>query len=120
MILKKCHLQRRPVQCHSEFCKRKSQELNLSFFNPRQQAGFLRTLMLRTATTGDVMVLIQFFYEDKTKREKLLDAIVSEFPEITSLQYVINSKGNDTIYDQDVICYKGKDHIFEDHGRFEV
>ena len=60
------------------------------------------------------MVLLQFFEENKEKRELLLDFVASEFPEITSLQYVINSKGNDTIYDQEVICYKGQDHIFEE------
>jgi 23S rRNA (uracil1939-C5)-methyltransferase len=59
------------------------------------------------------MVLIQFFHEDKEKRELLLDAVAEMFPEITSLQYVINEKGNDTLYDQEVICYKGRDHIFE-------
>lgn len=112
--IKKCHLQRDPSNAIRNFVKEKAQELNLSFFNPRQQEGFLRTLMLRTATTGDVMVLVQFYFEDKGDREKLLNAIVAEFPEITSLQYVINSKGNDTIYDQDVICYHGKDHITEE------
>ena len=60
------------------------------------------------------MVLIQFFKEDKTKRNLLLDFLSETFPEITSIQYVINEKGNDTIYDQDVICYKGPDHIFEE------
>ncbi|PVW15901.1 23S rRNA (uracil(1939)-C(5))-methyltransferase RlmD [Marixanthomonas spongiae] len=111
--IEKCHLQRDPSNAIRNFVKEKAQELNLSFFNPRKQEGFLRTLMLRTATTGDVMVLIQFYFEEKENREKLLDAIITEFPEITSLQYVINSKGNDTIYDQEVICYHGKDHITE-------
>ncbi len=60
------------------------------------------------------MVLIQFFEAKKDQRELLLDALGSKFPEITSLQYVINSKPNDTIYDQEVICYKGSDHIFEE------
>src|SRR5690606_3569746 len=52
--------------------------------------------------------------EDKEKRELLLDHLAETFPEITSLQYVINGKANDTIYDQEVICYKGQDHIFEE------
>ena len=60
------------------------------------------------------MVLIQFFNEDKAQRELLLDYVKTEFPEITSLQYVINEKGNDTIYDQEVICYHGKDFIEEE------
>ena len=112
--IEKCHLQRDPSNAIRNFVKQKAQELNFSFFNPRKQEGFLRTLMLRTATTGDVMVLVQFYFEDKENREKLLDAIAAEFPEITSLQYVVNSKGNDTIYDQEVICYHGKDHITEE------
>src|SRR5690606_28917434 len=74
----------------------------------------LRTLMIRTSSTGEIMIVVQFFAEDAVKRTLLLDNIAANFPEITSLQYVINSKGNDTIYDQDVIVYKGRDHIFEE------
>ncbi len=109
-----CHLQRDPSNDIRNFVKNKGEELNLTFYNNRKQEGFLRTLMIRTSSIGDVMVLIQFFHEDKNNRELLLDAIDHQFPEISSLQYVINSKGNDTIYDQDVVCYKGKDHIFEE------
>tara|TARA_R110002073_G_scaffold220635_2_gene380826 strand:- start:638 stop:1375 length:738 start_codon:yes stop_codon:yes gene_type:complete len=60
------------------------------------------------------MVLVQFFHEDKVNIELLMEAIGNEFSEITSLLYVVNSKGNDTLYDQDVICFKGEDHIFEE------
>jgi 23S rRNA (uracil1939-C5)-methyltransferase len=60
------------------------------------------------------MVVVQFFENDKEKRELLLNFISEKFPEITSLQYVINHKGNDTIYDQEVICFSGKDHIVEE------
>ena len=109
-----CFLQRDPSNAIRNFVKSKAEELNLTFFNNRNKEGFLRTLMLRTSSTGDLMVLLQFFYEDQTNRELLLDAVSAKFPEITSLQYVINSKGNDTIYDQDVICYRGNDHIFEE------
>ena len=109
-----CHLQRDPSNAIRNFIKNKAEELQLPFYNARKQEGFLRTLMLRTSSTGDVMVLLQFFYEDKEKRELLLNAVISEFPELTSLLYVINSKGNDTIYDQEVICFYGEDHIFEE------
>jgi len=112
--IEKCHLQEDPSNAIRDFIKAKAQKLNIAFFNTRKQEGLLRTLMIRTATTGDVMVLLQFFKEDEESRKLLLDAIVSEFPEITSLLYVINSKGNDTIYDQEVICYHGSDHIFEE------
>lgn len=112
--LKKCHLQRDPSNAIRDFVKAKAEALELSFFNTRKQEGFLRTLMIRTSSTGDVMVLLQFFHEDVKNRILLLDAIASQFPEITSLLYVINAKGNDTIYDQEVLCHFGKDHIFEE------
>ncbi len=112
--IKECHLQEDPSNAIRNFVKEFSTKNDLPFFNTREQSGLLRTLMIRTSSTGEIMVLIQFFQEDKEKRELLLDALASEFPEITSLQYVINSKGNDTIYDQEVICYKGQDHIYEE------
>jgi len=84
------------------------------FFNLRFQEGFLRTLMIRTTSTGDLMVVVVFYYEDVERREALLSHIAEQFPEITSLQYVINEKCNDTITDQDVILFKGKDHILEE------
>ncbi len=112
--LEKCHLQADPSNAIRDFIKKTAIELEMPFFNTRKQEGILRTLMIRTSSTGDVMVLIQFFKEDEAKRTLLMDAIVSEFPELTSLLYVINSKGNDTIYDQEVICYHGTDHIFEE------
>ena len=111
--LNQCHLQAEPSNSIRNFVKATAEELHLSFFNTRRQEGFLRTLMIRTSSTGEVMVLLQFFHEDEKNRISLLDAIASKFPEITSLLYVINSKGNDTIYDQEVICYSGSDHIFE-------
>lgn len=109
-----CHLQQNPSNAIRNFVKQKAEDLNLTFFNNRKQEGFLRTLMLRTSSTGDIMVLIQFFHEDEKNRNLLMQAIVDEFPEITSLLYVINSKGNDTIYDQEVVCFAGEDHIFEE------
>ena len=112
--INKCHLQADPSNAIRNAVKEFAVANNLAFFNTREQSGLLRTLMIRTASTGDVMVLIQFFEDDKSKRELLLDYLSEKFPEITALLYVINNKGNDTIYDQDVICYKGQDHIFEE------
>jgi 23S rRNA (uracil1939-C5)-methyltransferase len=86
----------------------------LSFFNPRNHEGLLRTLMIRTASTGEIMVLVQFFEDDKEKRELLLDFLAERFPTITSLQYVVNSKANDTLYDQNIILYKGRNYILEE------
>ncbi|WP_282121919.1 23S rRNA (uracil(1939)-C(5))-methyltransferase RlmD [Algibacter mikhailovii] len=112
--VKTCHLQADPSNAIRNAVKAFAIENGLAFFNTKNQTGLLRTMMIRTSTTGDIMVMIQFFKEDKAKRELLLDFIAETFPQITSLQYVINGKANDTIYDQDVICYKGEDHIFEE------
>jgi 23S rRNA (uracil1939-C5)-methyltransferase len=112
--IEKCHLQRDPSNAIRNFVKTEGERLDIPFFNTRKQEGMLRTLMLRTTSIGELMVVVQFYEENKVKREALLDSIAKEFPEITSLQYVINNKGNDTIYDQKVICYKGIDHIFEE------
>lgn len=117
-----CFLQAEPSNAIRDFVKAKAEELNLSFFNTRNQEGFLRTLMIRTSSTGEVMVLLQFFHEDEANRKLLLDAIATQFPNLTSLLYVINSKGNDTLYDQDVHVFYGRDHIFEEMEglRFKV
>ena len=112
--VKKCHLQEDPSNDIRNFIKNYGIENGLEFYNPRDQDGLLRTIMLRISSTGEIMVVIQFFKEDKEKREGLLNALSEKFPEITSLQYVINSKGNDTLYDQNIILFKGKDHIFEE------
>ena len=110
----KCHLQADPSNAIRNAVKSFAIENKLEFFNTRHQEGLLRTLMIRTSSTGDIMVVVQFFKDDKTKRELLMNHLATTFPEITSLQYIINGKANDTIYDQDVICYKGQDHIFEE------
>ncbi len=112
--INKCHLQADPSNAIRLEVKNFALENKLSFFNTRNQTGLLRTLMIRTSSIGEIMVLIQFFSDAKEKRTKLLDHLKETFPEITSLQYVINSKGNDTIYDQEVVCYHGRDHIFEE------
>lgn len=112
--IEKCHLQQDPSNAIRNEIRAFAIEHNLAFFNPRNHEGFLRTLMIRTSSTGEIMVLIQFFEEQKENRELLLNFIAERFPEITSLQYVINGKANDTIYDQDVKLYKGRDYILEE------
>lgn len=112
--LDKCHLQADPSNAIRNKIRDFATEHNLEFFNPREQTGLLRSLMIRTSSTGEYMILIQFYKENEAKRLLLLDYIIKEFPEVTSLQYVINQKGNDTIYDQDVILYYGQDFIYEE------
>ena len=112
--ISKCYLQEDPSNVIRNEIKRFSVENDLPFFDARNQEGLLRTLMIRTASTGEIMVLIQFYKENKAQRELLLNHIAETFPSITSLQYVINSKANDTLYDQDIKLYKGRDYILEE------
>jgi 23S rRNA (uracil1939-C5)-methyltransferase len=109
-----CHLQEDPSNAIRNSIREFAVQNGMTFFNARNHEGLLRTLMIRTASTGEIMVLIQFFENDKEKRELLLEHIQEKFPQITSLQYVINSKANDTLYDQDIKLYKGRDYILEE------
>jgi len=112
--VKKCWLQGDPSNAVRNAVKDFAIKHQIPFFNTRQQTGVLRTLMIRNTSIGELMVVVQFFKDDLKKRTVLLDHLKTTFPEITSLQYIINGKANDTIYDQEVICYHGRDHIFED------
>ena len=112
--IKKCHLQADPSNEMRLFVKQFAIAEGITFFNPRNHTGELRTLMIRTSSNGEYMVLVQFCENNPTNRIKLLEAIKTQFPSITSLQYVINQKANDTIYDQEVICFSGRDHIIEE------
>lgn len=86
---------------------------NIPFFNHSTQSGELRTLMIRTTSTGEIMILIQFYIDNKSNRELLLNFIRETFPDTNSLLYVINNKANDTIYDQKVECHYGNSFITE-------
>lgn len=86
----------------------------LSFFDIRKQEGFLRTMIVRTSSIGELMLIVVFFYQDNEKINDLLQHLASKFPEITSLLYVVNSKANDTITDQEIITFKGESAIFEE------
>ncbi|HOK36879.1 MAG TPA: 23S rRNA (uracil(1939)-C(5))-methyltransferase RlmD [Paludibacteraceae bacterium] len=93
--------------------RRYAMEKGFSFFDLRRQEGFLRTMIIRTSSTGEVMVIISFFQENKKWREDLLQYLADTFPQITSLLYVINPKANDTIADQKINVFKGNEYIFE-------
>lgn len=112
--IEKCWLQQDPSNTIRNSIKEFANKNNLSFFDARNHSGLLRTLMIRTASTGEIMVLIQFYDNDKAVQNLLLNYIAETFPQITSLQYVINQKANDTLYDQDIILYKGRDYILEE------
>ena len=84
------------------------------FFDLRNQDGLMRTLIVRTASTGEIMVIVVFYKDEQDKINELLTYVAEQFPQITSLLYIINSKCNDTITDQKVEVFKGKDHIIEE------
>lgn len=114
--LKECHLQRDPSNEIRLAIRSFALKYGLTFFDIRGQYGLLRTLIIRTATTGDLMVILAFFEDDQNSINALLEHLVAEFPAITSLMYVINSKKNDTILDLVIRPYFGKDHIIEKIG----
>lgn len=110
----KCYLQNELCNEVRDAIKSYAFSNGLSFFDLRNHEGFLRTMVFRTSSTGEVMLILVFYHEDKTAREALLEHLKNKFPQITSLLYVINGKCNDTITDQDVHVYHGQDHIFEE------
>jgi 23S rRNA (uracil1939-C5)-methyltransferase len=100
-------------------------ETGMTFFDLRQQTGLLRDVIIRNSNTGEWLVIIQFHYEEKDDEQRakgLLQHIADKFPQISSLMYLDNQKCNDTIGDQDILTFKGNDHIFEtmEDLRFKV
>ena len=120
--VKKCWLQPEPSNAIRLAVREYAKANELSFYNIRKEEGLLRNMIVRTSETGEVMVNVIFFYEDAEKREGLMNMLAEKFPEITSLLYVVNGKKNDTITDQEVVLFKGRDHIFEemDGLRFKI
>ncbi len=117
-----CYLQAEPSNSIRNFIKAYTLEHEYSYFDLVAQQGFLRNLIIRTTTTGEVMVILSFFHDDKPAIKSLLDALAAKFPEITSLIYVINGKKNDTISDLPMICHSGKPYITEQlgHVKFRI
>ena len=110
----KCWLQPDPSNKIRNFIYKYAINEGLEFFDIREQHGFLRTLIIRTSSIGETMVIVTFFKDDEEERIRLLKAVKKNFPEITSLLYVINQKGNDTITDQKIELFSGRDFIFEE------
>jgi 23S rRNA (uracil1939-C5)-methyltransferase len=114
--IEECHLQPEPSNSIKNKVREYALKNHLEFFDLREQKGFLRNIVIRNSLKGKVMVIVVFFHEDAEKREGLLDFLASEFPQISSLQYVINSKKNDSLNDQEPILYKGEAHLTEYMG----
>ena len=114
IYLDACHLQSDPSNAIRNFCKEEAERQSLRFFNPRHQSGDLRTLMIRNTQGDQLMVLIQFCEASEEAIQRYLSAIISAFPTIHSLLYTINTKANDTLYDQEILCFHGADFIEEE------
>jgi 23S rRNA (uracil1939-C5)-methyltransferase len=120
--INRCHLQADPSNTIRLEVKKYALENNLSFFDLRDQHGLLRNIIIRTSSTGEVMVIVVFFKNEEAEIKGLLEHLKLTFQEITSLQYVVNEKKNDTIFDQQVLCYSGEEVIYEkmENLRFRI
>nr|WP_139237240.1 23S rRNA (uracil(1939)-C(5))-methyltransferase RlmD [Pontibacter akesuensis] len=112
--IKHCYLQPDPSNAIRLEVKRYAREHSLPFIDLVKHVGYMRNLIIRTANTGEVMVIVQVFEDKPEEMEALMQHLATTFPEITSLQYVVNSKGNETFHDLEVVCYKGLPYIHED------
>jgi 23S rRNA (uracil1939-C5)-methyltransferase len=111
--VQECHLQPEPSNAIRLAVRDEAVRNNIPFFDLRKQIGFLRTLTIRTANTGEVMVILQVTYDKMQWIELILRRLEAAFPEITSFHYVINGKKNDTFHDLNIVCWKGNEYITE-------
>lgn len=117
-----CYLQEAPSNEIRNSLRAFALKNDVSFYDLRQHEGALRNLIIRTASTGELMVIVVFAYADEDTIAKTMAFLTHEFPKITSLLYIRNQKKNDTIFDQEIHVYAGRDHIFEEMEglRFKV
>lgn len=110
--IRKCYLQPEPSNAIRLYIKQYAIEHGIPFYNIRENTGIFRNMFVRTTDDGQVMLIV-CFAKDFDGREAMLDAIAEQFPQITSLYYIINSKLNDSIGDQECILYRGDEAIYE-------
>ncbi|MBL7764874.1 MAG: 23S rRNA (uracil(1939)-C(5))-methyltransferase RlmD [Chitinophagaceae bacterium] len=117
-----CHLQSEPTNEIRNFIRTFALERGYTFYDIRLHQGLLRTLIIRLSSLNEVLVNLVFGEDHPENIQEMMTAIQTEFPQITSLNYTINLKANDTIYDQDVICFSGKEYIEEklEDFRFKI
>ncbi|MES2830294.1 MAG: 23S rRNA (uracil(1939)-C(5))-methyltransferase RlmD [Bacteroidota bacterium] len=117
-----CYLQAEPSNSIRNSVRTYAINNDLSFYDLRNHEGNLRNLIIRTSSTGEVMVVVVFAYADQGAIDGLMEFLKINFTEITALLYIVNQKKNDTIFDQDVITYSGRSYIFEEMGglRFKI
>lgn len=117
-----CYLQHEPTNILLNVLRNYSKAHNLSYYDIKGHKGWLRNVIIRVTTTNEVLVNLVINNEDKEQRIAILDHMLANIPGITSLHYTINGKMNDTIYDQEVVCYSGKPWIEEklEDFRFKI
>jgi 23S rRNA (uracil1939-C5)-methyltransferase len=108
-----CYLQPEPSNAIRLLARKVAIENEIPFFDLRRQVGFLRTLTIRTTSVNEVMIILQVTYDEMKWIELILKTLTEAFPQITSANYIINGKRNDTFADLDVVCWKGNPYITE-------
>ncbi|MDL2320619.1 23S rRNA (uracil(1939)-C(5))-methyltransferase RlmD [Alistipes sp. OttesenSCG-928-B03] len=111
--IRKCWLQPEPSNAVRLAVKEFCVENGYEFYDPRAHTGLMRNIIVRTSSTGEVMVIVVFALDDRERIAALMGHLEGAFPQITSLMYIVNSKLNDSIGDQELLLWSGRDHIFE-------
>jgi 23S rRNA (uracil1939-C5)-methyltransferase len=112
--INQCHLQEEPSNAIRNFVREYCEKHHYTFFDNREQQGLMRSLIIRSSSIGEWMVIVMFYENDSQKINALLNAIAEAFPQISSLMYIINTKRNDSYGDLDVHLFNGKDHMMEE------
>jgi len=110
----KCYLQADPSNKIRNKLREFTKADGYDYYNAHTHEGLMRNVIIRTASTGEFMIVVIFNKNDEERIKDLMEFLQKEFPQTTSLQYVVNAKFNDSIYDQDVVLFDGRDHIFEE------
>jgi 23S rRNA (uracil1939-C5)-methyltransferase len=120
--VEECYLMPEPMNEIRNFMFELAEQQGLAFYDVKKHEGYLRNVMIRITTLGQILLVVVFKYDDKSTREAYLDAIEARFPQITSLQYCINTSVNDALWGKPIDLYKGLPYIEEDlsHVRYRI
>jgi 23S rRNA (uracil1939-C5)-methyltransferase len=111
---KHCYLQADPSNDIRNSVRDFAKQQGISFYDLKAHEGALRNLIIRTSSTGELMVIVVFAYPTEEEINSLMTSTDNQFPQITSLLYIINQKKNDTIFDQEVLAWRGPEYIYEE------
>ncbi|MCT6868567.1 MAG: 23S rRNA (uracil(1939)-C(5))-methyltransferase RlmD [Apibacter sp.] len=117
--IQECFLQKEPSNKIRNSIKRFAIKQNMEFYDFKEKNGFLRTLMIRSNSKNEIMILLQFFKEDSENIEKMLNYVRDEFPEVKTILYAVNPKGNDSLYDLDIKTFHGTGFLMEEIGNLK-